>query len=76
MARIYNLFIANEDVAGAETFPSINPYSGEAWAHIPQASPSQVADAIAAARHAFNSDWRKTTGKIRGQLLLKLADLL
>lgn len=76
MAKTYKLFIANEDVAGAELFPSINPYSGEAWAHIPQASPAQVADAIAAARHAFNSNWRKTTGKVRGQLLNKLADLL
>jgi (Z)-2-((N-methylformamido)methylene)-5-hydroxybutyrolactone dehydrogenase len=76
MAKTYNLFIANEDVAGAETFPSINPYSGEAWAHISQASASQVADAISAARHAFNSTWRKTTGKVRGQLLNKLADLL
>jgi len=74
----YDLFIANEAVGGAkqERFASINPYTGEAWAHVPQASAAQVSDAIAAARHAFNTTWRKTTGKVRGQLLHKLADLL
>ena len=76
--KSYDLFIANEAVGGAgqDRFDSINPYNGEAWAHIPQASAAQVADAIAAARHAFNTTWRKTTGKTRGQLLHKLADLL
>ena len=72
----YDLFINNEAVSGAENFASINPYTGEAWAQVPQASTAQVADAIAAARHAFNTNWRKTTGKTRGQLLNKLADLL
>jgi acyl-CoA reductase-like NAD-dependent aldehyde dehydrogenase len=72
----YDLFINNEAVAGAETFASINPYTGGAWADVPQASAAQVADAIAAARHAFNTNWRKTTGKTRGQLLHRLADLL
>jgi aldehyde dehydrogenase (NAD+) len=78
MSTEYNLFIGNEAVGGAgqERFASINPYTGEAWAQIPQASAAQVADAIAAARHAFNTTWRKTTGKTRGQLLHKLADLL
>jgi (Z)-2-((N-methylformamido)methylene)-5-hydroxybutyrolactone dehydrogenase len=78
MTNEYGLFIANETVGGAgqERFASINPYTGEAWAHVPQASAAQVADAIAAARHAFNTTWRKTTGKTRGQLLYKLADLL
>ena len=72
----YDLFINNEAVAGMENFASINPYTGEAWAYVPQASAAQVADAIAAARNAFNTNWRKTTGKTRGQLLNKLADLL
>jgi aldehyde dehydrogenase (NAD+) len=74
----YDLFIANEAVGGAgqERFDSINPYTGDAWAQVRQASPAQVADAIAAARHAFNTTWRRTTGKTRGQLLSKLADLL
>jgi len=33
----YDLFIANEAVGGAkqERFASINPYTGEAWAHVP-----------------------------------------
>jgi aldehyde dehydrogenase (NAD+) len=78
MIKDYDLFIANEDAGGAgqDRFASVNPYTGEGWARIPQASPAQVADAIAAARHAFTTTWRKTTGKTRGQLLSKLADLL
>jgi aldehyde dehydrogenase (NAD+) len=76
MTTEYDLFIGGESVRGTEYFASINPYTGEAWAQVPQASAAQVADAIAAARHAFNTNWRKTTGKTRGQLLNKLADLL
>lgn len=75
MTKSHELFIANEGVRGAGYFASINPYSGEAWAQIPQASAGQVADAIAAARQAFTG-WRKTTGKTRAALLNKLADLL
>jgi aldehyde dehydrogenase (NAD+) len=78
MVKSYDLFIANEaaSVAGQERFASINPYNGEEWALVPQASAAQVADAIAAARHAFDTVWRKTIGKTRGELLHKLADLL
>ncbi len=72
----HDLFINNEAVSCADRFNSINPYTGEAWAEIPQASAAQVAAAIAAARHSFNTVWRHTTGKSRGQLLHRLADLL
>src|SRR5690606_15595357 len=41
----------------AETFPSVNPATGETLAHIVQARPRDVDDAVAAARAAA-PEWR------------------
>ena len=78
MSKKYGLAIANETVSASnqEWFAAINPYSREEWASVPQASPAQVADAIAAARKAYDSVWGNTTGLARATLLNKLADLL
>lgn len=78
MAREYKLYIDGEwtTEAGQERFPAINPFLQEPWASVPQASDRQVADAIDAARRAFESTWGKTSGYERAQLLNKLADLL
>lgn len=74
----YDLFITNERVRAAnqEYFPAINPYTGREWARVPQASEEQVADAIAAARYAFETSWSRTTGYERSRLMLRLAELL
>jgi len=78
MTATYDLFINNERVRAPdqERFAAINPYTREAWASVPQASPAQVADAVAAARRAFDSVWSGTTGYERARLMLRLADLL
>ncbi|WP_417725152.1 aldehyde dehydrogenase [Salipiger sp.] len=78
MTETYKLYIDGKWVAAAdqEYFPAINPYSGETWAMVPQASDSQVAEAIDSARAAFETSWRKTSGWHRAQLLMRLADLL
>jgi aldehyde dehydrogenase (NAD+) len=78
MTTSYRLFIGNERIAAPdqEYFPAINPYTGEAWAMVPQASATQVADAIAAARHAYDTVWRKTSGQERARRLQRLADLM
>src|SRR4051794_14430916 len=78
METAYDLFIDNERGRSPrpERFPTINPFTPREGARIPQASHDQVADAIAAARGAFNSTWSKTSGLARAQLLNKLADLL
>ncbi len=74
----YRLFIDGEWVADAnqEYFPAINPFTQEEWAQIPSASDAQVAQAVAAARHAFDHVWSKTSGSTRATLLQKLADLI
>lgn len=78
MTATYDLFIDNERVRsdGQERFPAVNPYTREPWASIPQASSEQVADAIAAARRAYDTVWSRTSGYERSRLLHRLADLL
>lgn len=70
------LFIAGAWTETSERFEAINPYTGSMWTTIPQASDAQVADAIAAARHAFEHGWKQTTGLERSRLLMRLADLI
>lgn len=41
-----------------------------------EATAKDVDTAVAAARKAFNGEWRQTTPQERGRLLLKLADLV
>ena len=78
MVEKYQLFINGKwkDSSTGETFPAVNPFNQEVWASIPNASEEDVADAIAAARHAYETTWRKTTGLERATLLNKLASLL
>jgi acyl-CoA reductase-like NAD-dependent aldehyde dehydrogenase len=78
MAETYQLFIDGKwrDSASGETMPAINPYTQEVWAHVQVATAQDVADAIAAARRAYETVWRKTTAGERAKLLNRLADLL
>jgi acyl-CoA reductase-like NAD-dependent aldehyde dehydrogenase len=78
MIPTYELFIDGQWTTdrNQEQFPTINPYTQEEWATIPQASDAQVQAAIAAARRAFDSTWSRTSGLERARLLNRLADLL
>ncbi|RUZ77976.1 aldehyde dehydrogenase [Mesorhizobium sp. M7A.F.Ca.US.006.01.1.1] len=74
----YDLYIGGRWVpsSGPERFPTFNPFTRQPWATISQADASDVASAIAAARHAYETTWRGTSGLERGRLLFKLADLV
>lgn len=74
----YQLYIDGKWVTpqSPESFPTYNPYTREPWALIPQAGAADVRKAVEAARRAFDSTWRHTTGIERGRLLLRLAELL
>ena len=78
MAETYQLFIGGawRNSASGETMAAVNPYNQEVWAHVPVATPADVADAIAAARHAYESVWRQTSGLERAKLMHRLADLI
>ena len=70
-------FINNEFVKGVDgkTFEVINPTDESVICSVHEASEKDVDIAVAAARKAFEGDWRKETPEKRGRLLVKLADL-
>lgn len=72
------LFINNEWVEGVDKkkFEVINPSTEEVITSVCEATEKDVDLAVAAARKAFETTWRQTTPQTRGQLLLKLADLI
>lgn len=71
-------FINNEYVKGAEgkTFETINPANEKAITSVHEATEKDVDTAVAAARAAFEGEWRNVTPSDRGKLLVKLADLI
>ncbi|GJD01556.1 aldehyde dehydrogenase [Colletotrichum higginsianum IMI 349063] len=71
------LFINNEWVEGVDkqTFEVINPSTEEVITSVHEATEKDVDIAVAAARKAFEGDWRKVAPSQRGVLLNKLAEL-
>ncbi|MEE3853036.1 aldehyde dehydrogenase [Gordonia sp. LSe1-13] len=68
--------VDGEWVTGSgDEYQSINPYTGEAWAVFSEASEGDVDRAVRSATDAFEV-WRRTPGRVRGELLTKLADLI
>jgi phenylacetaldehyde dehydrogenase len=65
------------DAVAGETFPTLDPSTGEVLTHIAAATKEDVDRAVAAARAAFESGpWPRMTADDRGKLLWTLADLL
>ena len=62
--------------SGDATFESIDPYTGEPWARVAEASRQDVDDAVRAARVAFEGEWGATSGRERGRLLRMLAEAI
>ena len=58
------------------TYESIDPFTQQPWAQVPDASVQDVDDAIAAARAALQGPWGQLTANARGKLLFRLADLI
>jgi len=71
------LFIDNEFVKGSDgkTFEVINPSDESVICSVHEATEKDVDLAVAAARKAFDGEWRKVTPEQRGKYLVKLADL-
>jgi len=71
------LYIDGKWVKGVEgkTFETINPTNEKPIVAVHEAGPEDVDIAVKAARKAFNGVWSQTLPSVRGQLLVKLADL-
>ncbi len=55
----------------------INPFTGKAFAEVPEASNNDVNSAVQAARQAFDGgDWPAMTAQQRGRILFRIADLI
>jgi aldehyde dehydrogenase (NAD+) len=62
------------EAGGGAMFGAEDPYSGDVWAQIPDASRNDVELAVSAAREAFTSRaWRRMSPSGRGALLRRLA---
>jgi aldehyde dehydrogenase (NAD+) len=75
----YQMFINNKwvDAQSGETFDSVNPYTGTAWARVPRASAPDVDAAVQSARQAFDDGpWGRLTGAERARLMRRLADVI
>jgi acyl-CoA reductase-like NAD-dependent aldehyde dehydrogenase len=57
-------------------YETVDPYTGEAWARVPDAGEEDVDRAVQAARAAFAGEWGALTGFERSRLMHRLADLI
>src|SRR5262245_61588640 len=71
----FRLLIDGKLVEGAGTLDVINPATGRILAAAPRADQAQLEQAVAAAKTAFPA-WAATPLRVRGGLLVKLADAL
>jgi betaine-aldehyde dehydrogenase len=79
MADVHPLFIDGAFVAstGARSHAIIDPATRDVMAYVPDATPEDVDQAVAAARRAFDdSDWPRMPAVERGRILLKLAQIV
>jgi aldehyde dehydrogenase (NAD+) len=54
---------------------TVNPATGQVWAQVPASGAEDVDDAVAAARHAYQtSDWRRVPAMVRAARLRAWAD--
>src|ERR1700691_4840905 len=72
--RHLTMQIGADQRGGQETFGSVTPYTGQPWAMIPEATRTDVDDAAAAARSAFEHEWGSLTGRERGQLIRRAGE--
>ncbi|SPP85986.1 blast:Cytosolic 10-formyltetrahydrofolate dehydrogenase [Drosophila guanche] len=72
------LFINGEfvDAEGKRTLEIVNPTDEKVLCKVACASPQDVDKAVQAAHTAFYGSWKQVSARQRGQLMLKLADLM
>ena len=74
----YELYVAGGSFppANGRFYETVDPYTGEPWARVPDAGDADVDRAVGAARAAFEGEWGALTGFERSRLMHRLADLI
>ena len=67
---------ARVDAEADRRLDAVNPYNRRVFATIPDATAGDVADAVAAARSAFDDVWSSVPGYERARLMHRLAGLI
>src|ERR1700759_770269 len=74
----YELYVAGGSFPPAKGrfYETVDPYTGQPWARVPDAGDEDVDRAVGAARAALEGEWGALTGFQRSRLMHKLADLI
>ncbi|MFL6030189.1 MAG: aldehyde dehydrogenase family protein [Gaiellaceae bacterium] len=72
----YGHFVGGEWVEPTETYTTISPATEEPLAEVGQATPEEVAAAVAAARGAFENGWSGLAASERAKYLFRIARIL
>src|SRR3954470_2246442 len=72
----YGHYIGGELVEPEETYTTLSPSSEEPLAEVGQATPAEVARAVAAARNAFENGWSELAPSERAKYLFRIARIL
>ena len=75
----YKMYIGGQwvDAASGQSFDSMSPYTGQAWARIPDGQAEDVDRAVGAAGKALEDPtWKRMGPMQRGHLLRRLGDLI
>jgi aldehyde dehydrogenase (NAD+) len=67
---------ASTGAASGRTYDSVDPFTGQPWARVPDADAGDVDRAVAAARAALDGPWGAMTATQRGKLLHRLGELI
>ena len=75
--EVFQQYINGAFEDASDTFESLDPATGIAWAQMPKANEADVDRAVTSAHAAFTTGaWPTLTASARGKLLYKLADLM
>jgi aldehyde dehydrogenase (NAD+) len=73
----YGMFVDGQFISGGGgTFETINPADESVLASVALADANDVDNAVAAARHAYDSVWRDMPGRERAKYLFRIARLI
>jgi (Z)-2-((N-methylformamido)methylene)-5-hydroxybutyrolactone dehydrogenase len=74
----FDLVIRGESTAAASgaTYDSVDPFTGQPWARVPDGDATDIDRAVVAARAALDGPWGALTATARGKLLWRLGELI